>query len=192
MAYSAKHLREELGDDMEREQEHVCGVRRLSEEERDARNAGRQLAQDSHEDSDADKQLAWAVGEMKRLVDEQKRGNDKMQRQMSRMVYEMRGMVDEVERICADAKDVEHAAQQAALNGVDKAQQRAEEITVKNIEDASERSRKAIDSMVQESKRRIERLGMITLPDRLFYFGKWTALMMVLFLLAHFVWQAVA
>ena len=43
--------------------------------------------------------------------------------------------------------------------------------------------------MVLESKRRIERLAMVTLPDRMFHFLKWTALMLVLFILVHIVWQ---
>ncbi len=44
-------------------------------------------------------------------------------------------------------------------------------------------------TMVLESKRRIERLAMVTLPDRMFHFLKWTALMLVLFILVHIVWQ---
>ena len=40
----------------------------------------------------------------------------------------------------------------------------------------------------QASKRRIERLKMVTLPDRLFNFGKWTALFLILIILCHIVW----
>ena len=32
-------------------------------------------------------------------------------------------------------------------------------------------------------------LGNVTLPDRMFHFLKWTALMLVLFILVHIVWQ---
>ena len=56
-------------------------------------------------------------------------------------------------------------------------------------DEATQRSKKAIDTMVLESKRRIERLAMVTLPDRMFHFLKWTALMLVLFILVHIVWQ---
>ncbi|WP_173019913.1 hypothetical protein, partial [[Ruminococcus] torques] len=87
------------------------------------------------------------------------------------------------------AKDETHSAEQAALNGVNKAQEKAQEITLRNIDEATQRSKKAIDTMVLESKRRIERLAMVTLPDRMFHFLKWTALMLVLFILVHIVWQ---
>lgn len=93
------------------------------------------------------------------------------------------------EELYNSAKDETHSAEQAALNGVNKAQEKAQEITLRNIDEATQRSKKAIDTMVLESKRRIERLAMVTLPDRMFHFLKWTALMLVLFILVHIVWQ---
>ena len=42
--------------------------------------------------------------------------------------------------------------------------------------------------MVEESKRRIERLSMVTLPDRLFYYCKWMAVILVLIILVHILW----
>lgn len=105
------------------------------------------------------------------------------------MATKMRNLVDRVEELYNSAKDETHSAEQAALNGVNKAQEKAQEITLRNIDEATQRSKKAIDTMVLESKRRIERLAMVTLPDRMFHFLKWTALMLVLFILVHIVWQ---
>lgn len=75
-----------------------------------------------------------------------------------------------------------------ALMGVANAQQKAGEMTIKNVEEVTARSRKVIDSMVEESKRRIERLSMVTLPDRLFYYSKWMAVVLVLIILVHVLW----
>lgn len=200
MAYSAKHLKETSGreDDMERDdgrvEQHISGVRNLSEEAREMRAAGRKLVNESEDkdkkrDADEYRRLSGAVKKLQESVDAQRGEVEMAVKRMDKILYEMRGLVDEVERIHADARDEGHSAEQAALNGVNKAQQKAEEITLRNIDEATQRSKKAIDTMVLESKRRIERLAMVTLPDRMFHFLKWTALMLVLFILVHIVWQ---
>lgn len=179
---------EDLDDDM-RSAGSITGVRTtVSEEARDVRNAGRKLA--SSDDDDGD--LLGAVTELKGLIAEQKASNEAIAKQMRHMVYTMRDVLDEVQKIKADAQDTSHSARQAALDGVTKAQKDAEEVTIKNINEVTVRSTKYIETMVQESKRRIERLAMITLPDRLFHFGKWVALVLVLFILTHVVWQMMA
>lgn len=76
-----------------------------------------------------------------------------------------------------------------ALRGVANAQQQAKDITLKSIDEMTERNRKYLDAKMEESRKRIERLAMVTLPDRLFYYGKWLALMLVLIILAHILWQ---
>lgn len=83
-------------------------------------------------------------------------------KKMDQTLYEMRNLVDRVEELYNSAKDETHSAEQAALNGVNKAQEKAQEITLRNIDEATQRSKKAIDTMVLESKRRIERLAMVT------------------------------
>lgn len=198
MAYSAKYLKESLGqgEDMERDEErvepHISGVRNLSEEAREMRAAGRKLVNeddDKEKDIDDYDRLSGAVKKLQESVDAQKAEVAQTVKRMNQILYEMRGLVDEVERIYTDARDESHSAEQAALNGVNKAQEKAQEITLRNIDEATQRSKKAIDTMVLESKRRIERLAMVTLPDRMFHFLKWTALMLVLFILVHIVWQ---
>jgi len=198
MAYSAKNVKESLGqgEDMERDEKrvepHISGVRNLSETAREMRAAGRKLV---NEDDDKEKdindydRLSGAVKKLQESVDAQRAEVAQAVKRMNQILYEMRGLVDEVERIYTDARDESHSAEQAALNGVNKAQEKAQEITLRNIDEATQRSKKAIDTMVLESKRRIERLAMVTLPDRMFHFLKWTALMLVLFILVHIVWQ---
>jgi len=198
MAYSAKYLKESLGqgEDMERDEErvepHISGVRNLSETAREMRAAGRKLVNeddDKEKDIDDYDRLSGAVKKLQESVDAQKAEVAQTVKRMNQILYEMRGLVDEVERIYTDARDESHSAEQAALNGVNKAQEKAQEITLRNIDEATQRSKKAIDTMVLESKRRIERLAMVTLPDRMFHFLKWTALMLVLFILVHIAWQ---
>ena len=194
MAYSAKHLKESLeqGEDMERDDErvetHISGVRNLSEEAREMRAAGRKLVGEGEEKADnlSDyRRLSGSVKKLKESVDAQRAEVNQAVKKMDQTLYEMRNLVDRVEELYNSAKDETHSAEQAALNGVNKAQ----EITLRNIDEATQRSKKAIDTMVLESKRRIERLAMVTLPDRMFHFLKWTALMLVLFILVHIVWQ---
>lgn len=198
MAYSAKNVKESLGqgEDMERDEKrvepHISGVRNLSETAREMRAAGRKLVNeddDKEKDIDDYDRLSGAVKKLQESVDAQRAEVAQAVERMNQILYEMRGLVDEVERIYTDARDESHSAEQAALNGVNKAQEKAQEITLRNIDEATQRSKKAIDTMVLESKRRIERLAMVTLPDRMFHFLKWTALMLVLFILVHIVWQ---
>lgn len=198
MAYSAKRLKESLGqgEDMERDDErvetHISGVRNLSEEAREMRAAGRKLVGEVGEKADdlSDyRRLSGSVKKLKESVDAQRAEVNQAVKKMDQTLYEMRNLVDRVEELYNSAEDETHSAEQAALNGVNKAQEKAQEITLRNIDEATQRSKKAIDTMVLESKRRIERLAMVTLPDRMFHFLKWTALMLVLFILVHIVWQ---
>lgn len=198
MAYSAKNVKESLGqgEDMERDERrvepHISGVRNLSETAREMRAAGRKLVNeddDKEKDIDDYDRLSGAVKKLQESVDAQRAEVAQAVKRMNQILYEMRGLVDRVEELYNSAKDETHSAEQAALNGVNKAQEKAQEITLRNIDEATQRSKKAIDTMVLESKRRIERLAMVTMPDRMFHFLKWTALMLVLFILVHIVWQ---
>lgn len=194
MASDAELIKEvaRRGENMERDEErveHESGIYNLSSETRELRNAGRKLVSGEDDVVNEDRQLIGAVKELQESVIAQRADITRAVKKMNQMLYEMRNMVERVESIYTEAKDNEHAMQQAALNGVNKAQLKAEEITLRNIDEATQRSKKVIDTMALESKRRIERLAMVTLPDRMFHFLKWTALMLVLFILVHIVWQ---
>lgn len=194
MASDAELIKEvaRRGEEMERDEErveHESGIYNLSSETRELRNAGRKLVSDEDDAVNEDRQLIGAVKELQESVIAQRADITRAVKKMNQMLYEMRNMVERVESIYTEAKNDEHAMQQAALNGVNKAQLKAEEITLRNIDEATQRSKKVIDTMALESKRRIERLAMVTLPDRMFHFLKWTALMLVLFILVHIVWQ---
>lgn len=146
------------------------------------------LAEEELRDSD----IVGALLKVQESIDKQAEKNEQTAEQMRQMLSQMRDVLDEVQRMRNDAADSTRATQLAALSGVSKVQKDAEELTVKSIGEVTERNRKYIDALVLESRRRIERLGMITLPDRLFYYGKWAALILALCLLGHVIWQIVA
>ncbi|QGM91990.1 hypothetical protein GIR35_12340 [Enterococcus faecalis] len=190
MAYDAELIKKDTSRDevMEREENRIgyeSDACNLSTETREMRDVGREPRDDA-----ADvRKLIGAVKQLQESVVEQRADIDRAVEMMNRMICEMHDMVKRIEYIYAEAKDDEQAMQQAALNGVNKAQQRAEEITLRNIEEATQRSKKVIDTMALESKRRIERLAMVTLHDRLFRFLSWVVLILILFILIHIIWQ---
>lgn len=181
----AKHF-SEVKRELEQSDGHMADTGqqlKLSEEARDARNAGRRL-----EDETDDADLIGTVKKLEDLIAEQRRSNERIAREMRGMVSEMKDVLEKVKELRNDAADAQHQANQMALMGVANAQQKAGEMTIKNVEEVTARSRKVIDSMVEESKRRIERLSMVTLPDRLFYYCKWMAVILVLIILVHVLW----
>lgn len=197
----ARHMRE-AGELMERDDdkgrdEHVSGFVSLSSEERDMRSAGRQLA---NEDNDID--VAGAIRQMMDVVQRQDVNNQRLMKKLDGVVSQLHEVVDEMRVIQENAQDKEHAAQQAAIMGVGMAQHNAEEAAIRGINEttkqsqasikkAVESSKKYLESLTQESRKRIERLALITLPDKLFHGLLWVVLILVLFILSHVAWQMV-
>ena len=178
--YMAKHF-SEVKRELEQPDGHMAGIGqqlKLSEEARDAR------LEDENDETD----LIGTVKKLEDLIAEQRRSNERIAREMRGMVSEMKDVLEKVEELRNGAADAQHQANQMALMGVANAQQKAGEMTIKNVEEVTARSRKVIDSMVEESKKRIERLSMVTLPDRLFYYSKWMAVILVLIILVHVLW----
>lgn len=181
----AKHF-SEVKRELEQPDGHMAGIGqqlKLSKEARDARNAGRRL-----EDENDETDLIGTVKKLEDLIAEQRRSNERIAREMRGMVSEMKDVLEKVEELRNGAADAQHQANQMALMGVANAQQKAGEMTIKNVEEVTARSRKVIDLMVEESKKRIERLSMVTLPDRLFYYSKWMTVILVLIILVHVLW----
>lgn len=159
----------------------------LTEEARDMRNAGRRL--------DAQWQDPDVIGVAEKLmqaVERQEANNRQLAKDMGNVLQQLREVVTEVERIRSDARDESHTAQQAALSGVNRAQQEAEQLTLRNIDKVTKKSTEYIDSMVQVAKRRIERLALITLPDKLFNTLKWVVLILALFVLSQMAVRMIA
>ena len=181
----AKHF-SEVKRELEQPDGHIAGIGqqlKLSEEARDARNAGRRL-----EDENDETDLIGTVKKLEDLIAEQRRSNERIAREMRGMVSEMKDVLEKVEELRNGAADAQHQANQMALMGVANAQQKAGEMTIKNVEEVTAMSKKVIDLMVEESKKRIERLSMVTLPDRLFYYSKWMTVILVLIILVHVLW----
>ena len=151
----------------------------LTAEARDMRNAGRQL-----EVQEEDGDLIAAARRLHEAVREQEANNRQFAKDMGRVLQEMREIMEEAARIRSDAQDETRSARQAALSGVNRAQQEAERLTIRNLDKVT-KSEEYIDSMVQLAKRRIERLALITLPDKLFNTLKWIVVVLALFILSH-------
>lgn len=186
----AKHFKE-AREVMERDDGHVSGILHLTEEARNMRNAGRQL-ESEQQGGTANQDLVGAVKELQQAVKEAQDSNEKMVEQLSQMLYDMHEIMDEIKSIRSDAEDGSRIAERAAVNGMNRVQKQVEEITVEGIKEVTERNKAYIDQKVQEAKRRIERLAMITLPDRLFQFCKWASIILLLFILSHIAWSMVA
>ena len=152
----------------------------LDAEAQQSREAGKQLAEEDNGNSD----LLAAARSMEQVARKQKNLTIEL-RQTTKAVADA---LKEIEAIRSSLHDITSQAQQAALNGVTAAQEKAQEETIKRLDEVSKKNIEYIDALTQESKRRIERLKMVTLPDRLFNFGKWTALFLILIILCHIVW----
>lgn len=152
----------------------------LDAEAQQSREAGKQLAEEGNGNSD----LLAAARSMEQVARKQKNLTIEL-RQTTKAVADA---LKEIEAIRSSLHDITSQAQQAALNGVTAAQEQAQEETIKRLDEVSKKNIEYIDALTQESKRRIERLKMVTLPDRLFNFGKWTALFLILIILCHIVW----
>lgn len=137
----------------------------LDAEAQQSREAGKQLAEESGGNSD----LLAAARSMEQVARKQKNLTIEL-RQTTKAVADA---LKEIEAIRSSLHDITSQAQEETIKRLD-------EVSKKNIE--------YIDALTQESKRRIERLKMVTLPDRLFNFGKWTALFLILIILCHIVW----
>ena len=163
------------------------------------RNAGRRLA--SEEDDNLD-----VVGTLKHLMDVIEKGQvniNELTKRLDEVVADLRAVTDELRVVQTNVRNEgQHAAQQAAIMGVGKAQHDAEEAAIRGINEttkqsqasikkAVESSKKYIDSLTQESRKRIERLALITLPDKLFHGLLWVVVILALFILSHVAWQMV-
>lgn len=152
----------------------------LDSEAQQSREAGKQLA----EEDNGNGELLAAARSMEQVAKKQKNLTIEL-RQTTKAVADT---LKEIEDIRSSLHDITSQAQQAALNGVTAAQKKAQEETIKRLDEVTKKNIEYIDKLTQESKRRIERLKMVTLPDRLFNFGKWTALFLILIILCHIVW----
>lgn len=185
--YMAKHYAQARKE--KEESVPVAGISRrvasgLSDEARDMRNAGRRLA-----DADNDTDLIGAVKKLEELIAEQRESNERIAGEMRAMVGEMHDVLNRVDSLGKESDERKRAATQMALLGVANAQEEAKNLTVKSVEKLTAENERLIDTMVQESKRRIERLSTVTRPDRLLSTGKWVAVNLFLIIIVHVLWS---
>ena len=94
--YMAKHF-SEVKRELEQSDGHMAGIGqqlKLSEEARDARNAGRRL-----EDENDETDLIGTVKKLEDLIAEQRRSNERIAREMRGMVSEMKDVLEKVEEL---------------------------------------------------------------------------------------------
>ena len=110
--YMAKRF-SEVKRELEQSDGHMAGIGqqlKLSEEARDARNAGRRL-----EDENDETDLIGTVKKLEDLIAEQRRSNERIAREMRGMVSEMKDVLEKVEELRNGAADAQHQANQMAL-----------------------------------------------------------------------------
>lgn len=98
----AKHF-SEVKRELEQPDGHMAGIGqqlKLSEEARDARNAGRRL-----EDENDETDLIGTVKKLEDLIAEQRRSNERIAREMRGMVSEMKDVLEKVEELRNGAAD---------------------------------------------------------------------------------------
>lgn len=190
----ARHFRNVIDDrkepaekEEERTEVGLTNQYALNDEARDMRNGGRRLAMT--EDFEKNPDMVGTMMELKDLIAEQRKLNRDFTLQMKRLTENLREAVEEINDLKAEGADIQRNAMQQALLGVDGIQKQAGETALKNINELTDKTTIYIDRMISEAKKRIERLAMITLPDRLFYTGKWIALMLILIICCHIIWN---
>ena len=102
--YMAKRF-SEVKRELEQPDGHMAGIGqqlKLSEEARDARNAGRRL-----EDENDETDLIGTVKKLEDLIAEQRRSNERIAREMRGMVSEMKDVLEKVEELRNGAADSE-------------------------------------------------------------------------------------
>lgn len=145
----------------------------LEEEAREARLAGRSLAGGGGDD----------LGRALDALGEQADRNERIAARMEEALRQMDVALAEMKGLQGDARDVGHAALQAALDGVNLAQEEAARITVKNVAEVTGRHRQYIRQLEEESRRRAERTLRATMPSRAARMREWAQIALLALIL---------
>ena len=154
--------------------------RTLREEAKEARSAGRALENEPSAGETGTRELRELVAK-----------SGQMAERMEEMLAQMESILGELTSLQANTLDISHAAQQAALDGVNMAQEEAARITLKNIGETTAQYRQYIQQVETESRHRIEALSKATAQGRFSRVHRWIeiALIVILTFLAHAAWQ---
>lgn len=186
MALDARDLREPVRE--------TDGEGGLTQEARAMRTAGREL--DAAGDNAA---LFDLIKELQESVAEQSQHSRIIAKKLDSVLSKLEELIEETAAVEPDEEDSEsiqkallintrepmREAEHAAVESIKLVSERAQE----SIENTVKRSTKYIDTLTQESRRRIERLALLTLSSKLFHALKWCALMLALFILVHILWE---
>ena len=165
----------------------------LSQEAREAREAGRELDMGGGSGAVAD-----LIADLQDSLDAQAQQAQIVEAKLDSALVQLEELAEQVRGIAGGG--IAHRERQATVSGAVKAQRKAEAAAIEGIRAVSSQAQAAIDqarersighiaSLEQESRRRIERLAMLTLSSKLFHALRWAALVLALFILAHAAWQ---
>lgn len=102
--------------------------------------------------------------------------------QMSQLLSELQSTLEELHHLSPDASD-------AAFGD---AKRRVAEEAARSVRETAQESMRLIKALERESRARIERLALLTIPDRALAIVRWAVLLLAMFLLAHAVWGVLA
>ncbi|MEW4402889.1 hypothetical protein AB1I62_03970 [Enterococcus sp. AN402] len=139
-----------------------------------ARVARGKLVVDDRTDNYGEKQL-------KSLLQEQKDYHGKL-------VQQLENTLEELQTIKKEMTDVSYLAKQMAINGVGKAQEKAEEITMKNLDAVQEKYLVHIEILTRESQKRIERLRKTARINHFIPITTWIMVVMIFVMFCYLLW----
>lgn len=128
------------------------------------------------------------LDQFRELVREQNAGNEELRE----ILAAFKAVLEEMKHIYPETEETALKRHREALRRLNESQKRIEQQTIQSIQQAGDESLAHIKQLEQESRRRTERLARITLSTKFFTVGRAAALLMVLFLLAHAIWNILA
>lgn len=103
--------------------------------------------------------------------------------QLGEALSELKVILDELRQI----GEATHGDEDV-LSSYERSMAQVAEAADRKIRETAQESMRLIKGLEQESRTRIERLALVTIPDRAFAVGKWAVLLLAMFLLAHAAW----
>lgn len=161
------------------------GGQSLTEEARDMREAEKKQ-EDTSENSRTDAEVVvGALRELKELVNQQRILCEMLSAQLAETGANLQEVSDQLEKTSDRFDDAGRYVLDGASESIDKVQKEVRVKTLSSIDKLTKKNLDYIEKMSEESKKRIERLAKVTLPDRFFRAGIWAVLVLALFILAH-------
>ncbi|HEL1344679.1 TPA: hypothetical protein TVS23_001718 [Streptococcus equi subsp. zooepidemicus] len=159
------------GNDMDNAHEEKTLKVSLKDEIKNARNAKAKLDSEETKSNVSDKPMEQ---QLNKYIDEQKIMIEKLSKALKDL--------DETKKYLTDES---RTAEQMALNGVHKAQQQAQKITMKNLQATQDKCVSYVQALVEQAQKRTERLRKSTHENRFIPITTWLISLLNLMLLIY-------